>query len=198
MQKEEVKLDLLREARKHGQQICKIKSNGTEFVKVRRGYSYPEDLREVYLSAMSELISSGFAKQVFSNNEMELFELTPVGSSYTTTRAAKEKILEELKSNGRVYKVHSLNGEFIQFAKVALNENDDERIVYMKSLHELLYHGLIQVVSENRELATYKLALPSSGYVQYQHHQHAPSKPRLELLIPGDDIAEPEPSQITA
>lgn len=198
MQKEEVRLDLLREARKHGQQISKIKSNGTEFVKVRRGYSHPDELRVLYLSAMSELVSSGFATQVFSNNEMELFELTPVGSACITTRSAKEKIVEELKTNGRVYKVHSLNGEFIQFAKIALNENDDERIVYMKSLHELLYHGLIQVVSENRELATYELALPSSGYVQYHHHQSAHSKPRLELLMPRDDLAEPEPSQITA
>lgn len=196
MQKEEVKLDLLREARKNGQQICKIKSNGTEFVKVRRGYSQPDEVRVMYLSAMSELVSSGFATQIFRNDGMELFELTSAGTSCTTTRAAKEKILEELKSNRRVYKVHSLSGEFIQFAKKALNENDDERIVYMKSLHELVYHGLVQVVSENRELATYELALPSSGYVQY-HHLSEPSKPRLEL-IPCDDIAEPEHSQITA
>ena len=54
------------------------------------------------------------------------------------------------------------------------------------------------MVSENRELATYELALPNSGYVQYHHHPSAQPKPRLELLMPRDDIAEPEPSQITA
>lgn len=177
MHTEETKLDILREARKHGQQICKLKSDGSEFVKVRRGYSQPEDVRVMYLSALSDLLDTGLVERVFSNHEMELFELTRAGSNCTTMRSAREKILEELKSHGRVYKIHSIHGEFIQFAKLALNENDDERIVYMKALHELLYHGLIQVVSENREMACYELAVPSSGYVQYQHESPGPIIP---------------------
>lgn len=47
---EESKLEILTEARKHGKQIWKLKSDRSQFVKVKRGYSEPEDTRLSYLS----------------------------------------------------------------------------------------------------------------------------------------------------
>jgi hypothetical protein len=164
---EEVKLDILREAGKHGNQICKLKNDCQEFVKVRRGYSQPDELRAIYLAALSDLLLNGLVKLVFSNRDLELFELTAEGSHCTTVRSARERIMDELKSVGRVYKIHSDRGEFVQFAELAINDIDAERILFMLALHELLHHGVVQVVSESREMASYELAPPDSGYVQY-------------------------------
>lgn len=170
MQIEELKLEILREARKNKQQIFKVKSSDTEFVKVRRGYSQPEEARIMYLDALTELVDSGLVSNIFDNTNIELFELTRSGdTSCPTVRSAREEITEALQMNGRIYKVHSAAGEFIQSVSQCFKRNEDERIVYLKALHELLYHGVVQVASENREMATFQLALPDSGYVQYMH-----------------------------
>lgn len=164
---EESKLEILNEARKHGKQIYKLKSDGRERVKVRSAYSQPDDLRTSYLAALSELIENGLVAEVFSNKDIELYELTPEGAYCTTLDSARERILDELNSRGRVYKVHGDRGEFIQLGRTSMNHGDVERILFMRALHELMYRGTVMVTSENREMTSYEFAPPSSGYVQH-------------------------------
>lgn len=154
---EDIKFDILREAGRHGNQIYKLKKEDGEFVKVKRGYSHPQELREKYLSALDDLIESGLVNNVFSNRDLELFEVADKGS-FQTPRSAQERIVEELESGGRVYKIHSDRGEFVQCGKHAIDGIDAERVLFIQALHELSHHGVIQVVSENHVMANYRLS----------------------------------------
>jgi hypothetical protein len=173
---ETIKLEILREASKHGNQICKLRDEVGEFVKVKRGYGSPDELRAVYLEALKSLINGGLVRHVFTNKDVELFEMTARGAAMTTVASAKERITAELLSGGRVYKIHSEKGEFVQCGALAIDEIDSERILYMQALHELLHHGMIQVASDNHELASYRLDLSGLASARQPYPQSMPDQ----------------------
>lgn len=165
---EAAKIDILREAAKHKNQICKLQSPDGGFVKVRRGYSQPDELRATYNAALNSLLKNGSIKFVFKNSHLELYEVTAAASQATTLRSAMERVLEEMQTSGSVYKIHSERGEFVQCGENAFDMFEHERILMMQALHELLHNGKIQVVYESREMCRFELAPAShTGYVQY-------------------------------
>jgi hypothetical protein len=170
MKIEEAKFEILREAAKQGNQICKLPNPDGDFVKVKRAYCQTDELRSTYLAALDALVLDGSIKFVFKSKDFELYEVTARSLQIMTVQHAKERLLAELKANGSVYKVHSDRGEFVQMGDCAFDEMECERILFMQALHELLHHGTIQVFAETREICKFEIApRSSSGYVQYAH-----------------------------
>lgn len=161
---ESAKAAILTEAAKQKNQIFKLKDNAGEYLKLKHSYSQPGDVRESYLLALNSLLNSGLVRQVFANDHLELFELTKEGAAKSTLAVAKSRLIKELESSGRVFKVHSDRGEFVQIGAESINSVDSERILYMQALHALFYHGIIKVASESREMATYELDRTKQDY----------------------------------
>ncbi|CAN5507677.1 hypothetical protein BH10CYA1_BH10CYA1_40280 [soil metagenome] len=157
MDSESTKLAILLEAMKHGNQIYKLQDEAGEFIKLKHSYSQPADLRSGYLTAMNSLLNGGLVRQVFTSDDVQLFEVTSQGKAFTTLSSAKELIQKELAGNGRLYKIHSQRGEFVQCGANSINQIDSERIVYMQALQMLLHRGIIRVTCETSEMATYEL-----------------------------------------
>ncbi|HEY9730489.1 MAG TPA: hypothetical protein V6C89_01165 [Drouetiella sp.] len=164
MDSESIKFAILTEAAKQGNHIYKIKSEGGDFIKLKHSYNQPEELRGRYLEALNALINSQYVKQVFVTDDIELYELTADGMSFTTLRSAMDQILSELENSGSVYKVHSDKGEYLQSGAKSHNKIDSERIVYLQALHMLLHHGAIRVSGESKEMATYQLDRTNQRY----------------------------------
>lgn len=157
MDSESVKIAILTEATKHGNQIYKLKSLAGDFIKLKHSYSQPDDLRSMYLTALNGLINSKLVRRVFATDDIELYELTDDGKSFTTLKSAMNQIRQELENSGSIYKVHSDKGEYLQCGAESYNKIDSERIVYLQALHMLLHHGAVRISSENKEMATYQL-----------------------------------------
>ena len=170
MDNESTKFAILLEAIKHGNQIYKLRDETGEFIKIQHSYSQPADSRSGYLVALNSLFNSGLVRQVFANDNIELFEVTSQGKAFTTLTSAKELIQKELKTNGRVYKIHSHKGEFVQCGANAINQIDSERILYMQALQTLLHRGVIRVTCETSEMATYELDAKQLHSEPFHHH----------------------------
>ena len=168
MNKEEAKSDILREAGRNGNQVCKLKNPAGEFVKVKRGYNQPDELRFAYLDALNELLTDGSVKPVFSNRVLDLYELNGVQLEVASLNSVKRRLLSEFAKLGRVYKIHSNGGEFVQCGSQSHDELEDDRILYMEALGELLHHGALCVAKESPEMTVYELApVASADFVQY-------------------------------
>ncbi|CAN5589503.1 hypothetical protein BH11CYA1_BH11CYA1_40380 [soil metagenome] len=172
-QLEQTKIALLREASKTLNTISKIKSDGAEFVKCKHAYAQPEEIRTLYLAALESLIEDGSTELVLTNEYLDLFELKQV-SPVATLSAAKDALLKQLKQDGRIYKIHSPQGEFVQCKKFALggaklfdgDENEEEsRIVFLRALSELMRYGKIDLVSESREMSVFAPAMQYSSAI---------------------------------
>lgn len=156
----EAKSDILREASLHGNQICRLKNASGEFVKVKRGYSQPDELRLAFLSALDELLTDGSVKQVFNNRVLEFYEAKSPLNESTTLLSIKDRIMREIAESGHVYKIHSPIGEFVQLGNQSFEEPEHERIVYMEALGALLHHGAISVANETAEMTVF---VPPAG-----------------------------------
>jgi|694.fasta_scaffold124889_3 hypothetical protein len=167
MDSESVKIAILTEATKHGNQIYKLKSQAGDFIKLKHSYSQPDDVRSTYLTALNGLISSKLVRQVFATDDIELYELTEDGKSFTTLKSATNLILQELENSGSIYKVHSDKGEYLQCGAASHNKIDSERIVFLQALHMLLHHGAVRVSSESKEMATYQLDRTNQIYCDH-------------------------------
>jgi ribonucleotide monophosphatase NagD (HAD superfamily) len=169
-----VRTEILREAERNGNQVCKLKNDAGDFVRVKRGYSQPSDLRQLYLEALTSLVEDGLLRTVFSNRDLELFDVVSPGGHICTPGAAYKRIIDELKTSGRIYKIHSDRGEFIQCGTTAYDEDDEERISFLGATRQLIHEDVLTIVNESRTMTIYELANPShTGFVQYMHHGHA-------------------------
>lgn len=170
-QLEQTKIALLREASSILNTISKVKGDGAEFVKCKHAYDRPEEIRTLYLLALDALIEDGAIELVLTNEYLDLFELKQC-AQVSTLAAAKEVLLRQLKLDGRIYKIHSPRGEFVQCRKFALggadstDENEEEsRIIFLKALSELMRSGKIDLISESREMTVFSPAIPYNGVV---------------------------------
>ncbi|MBS2005356.1 MAG: hypothetical protein JST44_27840 [Cyanobacteria bacterium SZAS LIN-5] len=166
MDNESIKFAILTEAAKNGNHVYKLKSDTGDYIKLKHSYSQPDEIRDQYLTALNGLLNSRLVQKVFSTDDIELYELTESGLSFTTLASAMERIKHELQAFGRVYKIHSSKGEFVQSGAESFNKIDSERIVYLQALHMLLYHGFARVVSESKEMATYELDRTNQLYCE--------------------------------
>ncbi|MFA7341259.1 MAG: hypothetical protein WC028_31040 [Candidatus Obscuribacterales bacterium] len=168
-QLEQTKIALLREAAKTLNTISKVKSGGEAFVKCKHAYDHPEEIRTLYLHALDSLIEDGATELVLTNEYLDLFEVKQT-TQISTLDAAKDALLRQLKQDGRIYKIHSPLGEFVQCKKFALggadrpDENEEEsRIMFLKALSELMRYGKIDLVSESREMTVFAPAMQYSS-----------------------------------
>ncbi len=163
-QLEQTKMALLREASTTLNTISKVKRDGLEFVKCKRAFDRPEETRTLYLLALDALVEEGATELVLTNEYLDLFELKqPIQIS--TLAGAKDALLRQLNQDGRIYKIHGPEGEFVQCRKFALggsdstDENEEEsRIMFLRALSELMRYGKIDLVSESREMSVFTLA----------------------------------------
>lgn len=161
--------ELLREAKKAGNQICRMKNESGSFIKARRGYSHPDDIRLLYNQAFETLVREGKLKMVLRNKDLELFELTRADGHVVTKSAAKEILLQAIQQGGHIFKIHSPDGEFVQVGQKAYCDIDDERIVFLEALYELMRQGRIHLLSDSKELSTFEAK--RSQYADYYEHQ---------------------------
>jgi hypothetical protein len=161
---EQTKLSLLREASRTLNTISKVKNDQSEFVKCKHAYDHPEDLRLLYLEALDALIEDGVMELVITNEYLDLFEIKQP-SKTTTVESAKEALLKQLRQDGRIYKIHSPRGEFVQCKKFALGGNplpddneEESRILFLQALSELMRYGKIDLVAESKEMCIFSLA----------------------------------------
>jgi hypothetical protein len=166
MDNESIKFAILTEAAKNGNHIYKLKSESGDYIKLKHSYSQPDDIRGQYLTALNGLLNSRLVLKVFATDDIELYELTDSGLSFTTLASAIERVKHELQACGRVYKIHSCKGEFVQCGAESFNKIDSERIVYLQALHMLLYHGAVRIASESKEMATYELDRANELYCE--------------------------------
>jgi hypothetical protein len=157
--------ELLREAKKAGNQICKLRQGDTFFVKARRSYSHPEDTRILYAQAFDALQCEGKFKLIVKNSDLELYEVIGRDGNVTSIAHAQELLLDAAEQSGQVFKVHSANGEYVQIGTRAINEIDDERIIFLKALAELMRHGHIRFLSDSKEVARYELGRPRHAVI---------------------------------
>lgn len=157
---EQAQDELLREATKNSMQICRVRHDNGDFVKARRGYSHPEELRTLYVQAFDELVRRGKIRALLRNKDLELYEVAPntLGVSWVTSkRRAKEVILTEAQRFQFVYKVHSPDGEFVQVGPRPFAEIDEERILFLEALSELTRENKLELVADTRELTRFEL-----------------------------------------
>ncbi len=152
--------ELLREAAKGGNQICKMKTGTGFFVKARRGYSHPEEIRTLYTQAFDALVREGKFKMVLRNKDLELYEVARVDGHVASKAHAKEVLMREIEQAGQVFKIHSPDGEFVQIGHKAYCEIEDERILFLEALYELVRHGQFRLVSDSKELSRFELGRP--------------------------------------
>ena len=152
--------ELLREAAKSGNQICKLKNSAGDVVKVQRGYSHPEDVRTLYLEAIAQLVAEGKVKQILQNKDLELYVVLNNSGHIACKAQAREALLTEAELTGVVYKIHSRDGEFVQVGSRTFCDVDEERILFLKVLYELFRHGQLKMVWDSKELCRYEIERP--------------------------------------
>jgi len=153
--------ELLREAAKAGNQLCKLKHSAGTFIKARYGYSHPEELREHYMQAFDQLVAEGKVKLVLENKDLELYELVKDSTRISTKEHARKVILHEAERAIEIYKIHSSDGEFVQVGSEAYWEIDEERILFLEALGELAHHNKLRIVWDSKELCRYELSTPT-------------------------------------
>ncbi|MDR3616065.1 MAG: hypothetical protein P4L53_21080 [Candidatus Obscuribacterales bacterium] len=156
---EEATYELLREAKKSRNQLCRMKTGYGSFVRCKHAYAEPEELRSLYLAAFDSLCLEGKLIKVLENDIFEIYEIDEVGCGVRVSmQDAMDEILCGLQRYGLLYKIHSNEGEFIQCGSTSYANEDDERIIYLEAVYRLMHKGLIQVVSDSKQYATYALS----------------------------------------
>jgi hypothetical protein len=156
---EEATHELLREAKKSHNQLCRMKTGYGSFVRCKHAYAEPEELRSLYLAAFDSLCVEGKLVKVLENDIFEIYELDEDGrGAKLSTQDAMDAILSGMQRYGLLYKIHSNEGEFIQCGNASYADEDEERIVYLGAVYRLMHKGLIQVVSDSKQYATYALS----------------------------------------
>jgi hypothetical protein len=166
------KMELLLDASKNRNQIIKVEKADGAYVK---GHSLPSEVRSKFIAALDSLLQEGALKPIFKNSEMEMFAVTAQAAELTTLSSARQRILQEFQDNKYVYKIHSPRGEFVQCAGENFEQFEYSRILFMRALHELLYSGKIDVVSDCREICTYALSPtcpPWSAQTGFESKEH--------------------------
>jgi hypothetical protein len=155
--------ELLREAAKAGNQICKLKHSGATFIKARRGYSHPEEIRAHYVRAFDQLIVEGKLKLVLENKDLELYALVDDPDRISSKAHARQLLMEEAGRAAEIYKIHSCDGEFVQIGSRSFCDIDDERILFLEALGELARQNKLRLVWDSKELCRYELTRPAYG-----------------------------------
>jgi hypothetical protein len=170
--------ELLRQAVCAGNEIFKVKDESGDFVKVRRkGYSHPEEVRELYMEAFDKLVAAGKLRRILENDTLELYEVVEVTGHITTKRAARRALFELAQEYEHVYKIHSPRGEFVQCGQRVFNDVEEERILFLEVLVELTRAGYLRFVHDSSEVTHY-----------------APSQPRFPRFEDDDQIMVGLPS----
>ncbi len=157
---EEATHELLREAQKSRNQLCKMKNGSGEFVRCRYSYVEPEELRTLYLAAFNSLRLDGKLKKVLENDILEIYEVNGNDNgSGLSIQDAKATLIDGANRFGQLFKIHSPEGEFIQCGSKVYFEPDQDRILYLEALYELLHHGQVQVVSDIGKFTSYQAAM---------------------------------------
>jgi len=74
-QLDQTKKALLKEASRTLNTVSKVKQEREEFVKCKRSYSHPEEIRTLYLQALDSLIEDGLMNLVVTNEYLDLYEV---------------------------------------------------------------------------------------------------------------------------
>lgn len=154
------KYELLKEAAKAGNQVRKILSGQESFVKSHRGFSYPDEIRLLFLQACEELVAEGRLRAIVRNKDLELYEVVSGSDSITCKEHARQLLLANVERVGELYKIHSPDGEFVQVGSQAFYENEAERILFLKIVCELTRKGKLKLVWDSKELCRYVLGRP--------------------------------------
>jgi hypothetical protein len=80
-----------------------------------------------------------------------------------TVDQAKEELCRQLMTTGYLYKIHSDKGEFVQCGKIDHKQFEEDRILYLSAFCQLLHHGVVQLITETHDLATYRLVDSKNG-----------------------------------
>ena len=151
------KHELLLEAVAAGNMISRIGCGKARFVKARRGYSYPEETRTIFMQALDELIKDGELKPLISNPDLEVFEVVDSDDRVSTRSSAKEFLLSEIEKFQSIYKIHSKNGEYLQVGDRLFFEIDEERVLLLRALADLVRHGDLKLVHDSSEFSQFKI-----------------------------------------
>lgn len=151
--------ELLYEARKSGDLLMKLRNGVGDFVKAKRAYVDTEEMREMYLAGLEHLLSEGKIQQTLGSRDMTVFRLTDIGlKSRCSRESARVDLLEAVRADGFIAKVHSVNGEYLQCGSKVFSEIEEERIFYLEAFGDLVDHGYIQPTSEAKEMSLYCFA----------------------------------------
>jgi hypothetical protein len=172
--------ELVREAAVSGNQICRLKNGSNFFIKAKHGYSHPEELRILYVRAFDSLVKEEKFRLVFSNSDLDLYELTCADSQVCSGEDAKADLLGEIRRSGSVFKIHGKNCEYVQVGNRAIDKIEGERIVYLQALGELVRSGEIRPVLDNSVLAKFVI-----GWAKYP----LADAPLMELVVPQAQAA---------
>jgi hypothetical protein len=165
--------ELMREAHKAANQICKIKSAEGPFVKARRGYSYPDGVRMIYLKAFEALVREGKLKSILRNKDFDLYEVVDSNGHVISVAQAKELLIEKAHQEGQIFKIHSRDGEFVQTGDKAYCDMEEERIVFLEALSQLMRHRQLSLVSDSAEVCRYEISKPMYADVDQESPKHA-------------------------
>ncbi len=151
--------ELLYEARKSGDLLMKLRNGVGDFVKAKRAYVDNDEMREVYLEGLEQLLAEGKIQQTLGTKDMMVFRLTEAGlNSRCTHESARAELLEAVRADGFIAKIHSVDGEYLQCGTKVYSEVEEERIIYLDAFCDLLLHGYIQPTSEAKEMSLYSYA----------------------------------------
>jgi hypothetical protein len=136
-----------------------MKSGHGSFIRGKHAFAEPEDLRSLYLAAFDSLCLDGKLRKILENDIFEIYEIDEDGRGVKlSVQDAIESILTGMQRYGLLYKIHSSEGEFIQCGSATYADKDDERITYLEAVYRLMHKGMIQVVSDSKQYATYSLS----------------------------------------
>lgn len=151
--------ELLYEARKSGDLLMKLRNGVGDFVKAKRAYVDTDEMRELYLSGLEHLLAEGKVQQTLGSRDMTVFRLTDAGlNSRCSRESARVELLEAVRADGFIAKVHSVDGEYLQCGNKLFSEVEEERIIYLEAFCDLVDHGYIQPTSEAKEMSLYCFA----------------------------------------
>jgi hypothetical protein len=155
IQIEEAARELLREAGKSRNQLCKMKNSAGEFVTCRHSYVEPDELRTVYLAAFDWLCLDGRLKKIVENDILEIYEVNGANHSGLTVQDAMAALIDGVEHHEQIFKIHGPAGEFLQCGPNVYFSPDHERIVFLAAIYELLHHGKLEIVSDTKKFAVY-------------------------------------------
>lgn len=151
--------ELLYESAKSSDLLMRLRNGVGDFVKAKRAYVDTDELRETYLAGLEQLLAEGKIQQTLGSRDMTVFRVTDEGKrNRVTFDMARTTLLEAVKADGFIAKVHSADGEYLQSGTQVYSEVDEERILYLEAFCDLLHHGYVQPTSETKEMSLYSYA----------------------------------------